>query len=367
MPATLTPQAFVAKWRQATLNERSAAQEHFLDLCRLLGHPTPAEVDPTGTFFTFEAGAAKQGGGQGFADVWTNAASSPGSTRASTPTWTRPTSSCSSTARRSRTRRCWSSATSTASSSTPTSPTRSSARPRSRLDDLLTPDGLATLRRPFSPTRIISEPRRRRSRSPSRPRGEFARLADRLRKYGQPPAGRPLPDPPALLPLRRGRRAAAAGPVHPAGRAHPPASPAAFATQLAPAVRGHGSGRLVRRRSRSPTSTAACSTTTRCWSWTATAWTSWPASRPLDWSAHRAVHLRHAVRAQPRPGQALAARRALHQQRGHPADRRAGADGAAAPARGPRCRRRRRSWPRGATRPDGRQRTNLAQASWPSC
>ena len=67
---TLTPQAFVNKWQPATLKERSAAQEHFLDLCRLLGHSTPAESDPAGTRFTFEAGAAKQSGGQGWADVW---------------------------------------------------------------------------------------------------------------------------------------------------------------------------------------------------------------------------------------------------------------------------------------------------------
>jgi len=70
MPPTLSPQAFVAKWRSATLKERSAAQEHFIDLCRLVGHPTPAESDPTGTQFTFEAGADKQRGGTGWADVW---------------------------------------------------------------------------------------------------------------------------------------------------------------------------------------------------------------------------------------------------------------------------------------------------------
>ena len=34
---TLTPQQFTAKWRGVTLKERSAAQEHFIDLCRLLG------------------------------------------------------------------------------------------------------------------------------------------------------------------------------------------------------------------------------------------------------------------------------------------------------------------------------------------
>ena len=70
MPPTLTPQAFVTKWRQATLKESAAAKEHFLDLCALLGHPTPAAADAAGTHFTFEYGAAKLGGGQGFADVF---------------------------------------------------------------------------------------------------------------------------------------------------------------------------------------------------------------------------------------------------------------------------------------------------------
>ena len=66
----LTPQEFVAKWQQSTLRERASAQEHFIDVCRLLGHPTPAEADPAGTWFTFEKGASKATGGQGWADVW---------------------------------------------------------------------------------------------------------------------------------------------------------------------------------------------------------------------------------------------------------------------------------------------------------
>lgn len=69
-PMPISPQQFVHKWRGVTLKERSAAQEHFLDLCHLIGHPTPAEDDPTGQRFTFEAGADKQRGGQGWADVW---------------------------------------------------------------------------------------------------------------------------------------------------------------------------------------------------------------------------------------------------------------------------------------------------------
>ena len=61
---------FIKKWKASTLKERSASQEHFLDLCRLIGHPTPAEADPTGEQFTFERGASKTGGGEGWADVW---------------------------------------------------------------------------------------------------------------------------------------------------------------------------------------------------------------------------------------------------------------------------------------------------------
>ena len=66
----MDPIAFQQKWIGATLKERSAAQEHFIDLCRVIGHPTPAELDSTGDTFTFERGAAKSIGGQGWADVW---------------------------------------------------------------------------------------------------------------------------------------------------------------------------------------------------------------------------------------------------------------------------------------------------------
>jgi hypothetical protein len=70
MTPTLSPQEFVVKWRHATLKERSAAQSHFNDLCALLGQPTPAEADPAGRWYTFEAGAGKTSGGNGWADVW---------------------------------------------------------------------------------------------------------------------------------------------------------------------------------------------------------------------------------------------------------------------------------------------------------
>ena len=66
----MTPGAFIAKWQSAELKERSAAQEHFIDLCRLLDEPTPAAADPTGDWYCFERGARKDSGGNGWADVW---------------------------------------------------------------------------------------------------------------------------------------------------------------------------------------------------------------------------------------------------------------------------------------------------------
>ena len=66
----MTPLEFIAKWRASELKERSAAQEHFIDLCRMLGEPTPAEADPTGEHYCFERGARKDTGGDGWADVW---------------------------------------------------------------------------------------------------------------------------------------------------------------------------------------------------------------------------------------------------------------------------------------------------------
>src|SRR5687767_14017430 len=66
----MTVTEFIAKWKQSELRERAGSQEHFLDLCRLVGHQTPAEADPRGDWFTFERGASKATGGQGWADVW---------------------------------------------------------------------------------------------------------------------------------------------------------------------------------------------------------------------------------------------------------------------------------------------------------
>jgi hypothetical protein len=73
----MTPEQFVAKWSKAQLSERAASQEHFIDLCRLLDQPTPAEADATGADYCFEkhvkvVGSASKGskGDYGFVDVW---------------------------------------------------------------------------------------------------------------------------------------------------------------------------------------------------------------------------------------------------------------------------------------------------------
>jgi len=66
----MTPIEFTKKRKLATLRERQGSQEHFIDLCRLLGQPTPSEVDPHGDWFCFERGAKKACGGDGWADIW---------------------------------------------------------------------------------------------------------------------------------------------------------------------------------------------------------------------------------------------------------------------------------------------------------
>ncbi len=69
MPVLTLPD-FATKWTASTPSERAASQEHFIDLCRLLGQLTPNEADPSGDFYAFEKGTTKTLGGDGFADVW---------------------------------------------------------------------------------------------------------------------------------------------------------------------------------------------------------------------------------------------------------------------------------------------------------
>jgi hypothetical protein len=67
---TMNPDHFIKKWDAAVLTERSAAHQHFLDVCQLIGERSPAEADPTGDTFTFEKGGTTATGGHGWADVW---------------------------------------------------------------------------------------------------------------------------------------------------------------------------------------------------------------------------------------------------------------------------------------------------------
>ncbi len=70
MSNAFTAKEFIDKWRAVALNERAVAHEHFLDLCRLLGEPTPVEADPDQEWYRFEKVARKDSGGGGWADVW---------------------------------------------------------------------------------------------------------------------------------------------------------------------------------------------------------------------------------------------------------------------------------------------------------
>ena len=63
-------QEFVERWSQSTLRETQASQSHFNELCQIVGHKTPTELDPKGEFFTFEENVVKSTGGRGRADVW---------------------------------------------------------------------------------------------------------------------------------------------------------------------------------------------------------------------------------------------------------------------------------------------------------
>lgn len=46
----LTPQELARKWAGAALSERASYQQHFLDLCAMLGAPAPPVFEPLGPF-----------------------------------------------------------------------------------------------------------------------------------------------------------------------------------------------------------------------------------------------------------------------------------------------------------------------------
>lgn len=55
----MTPENFIAIWKDNKLNERAGAQAHFDDLCDLLGVAKPRDPES----YCFERGAKKAGGG----------------------------------------------------------------------------------------------------------------------------------------------------------------------------------------------------------------------------------------------------------------------------------------------------------------
>ena len=65
----LSPAQFVRTWRNFSGNEEQGRQDHFNQICRLIGHETPIERNDLDTF-TFEKTAPKPDGRQGKADVW---------------------------------------------------------------------------------------------------------------------------------------------------------------------------------------------------------------------------------------------------------------------------------------------------------
>ncbi len=66
----MTPQEFIAKWGPGgpayALNERQGAQPHFIDLCQLLGVPTPGSSSD----YLFEQDTLILGAARGYADVF---------------------------------------------------------------------------------------------------------------------------------------------------------------------------------------------------------------------------------------------------------------------------------------------------------
>lgn len=64
---------FIKKWSASELGEDKHGKGsvlHFLDLCALLGVPTPSDTDLKGTHYCFEKGLSQTTGARGWADVW---------------------------------------------------------------------------------------------------------------------------------------------------------------------------------------------------------------------------------------------------------------------------------------------------------
>ncbi len=71
MANKITIKQFIEKWSKVELKERASSQSHFNDVCALVGHATPTDIDPKGEFFTFEADVDKDTEKKhGWADAW---------------------------------------------------------------------------------------------------------------------------------------------------------------------------------------------------------------------------------------------------------------------------------------------------------
>ncbi|MBE0508021.1 MAG: class I SAM-dependent DNA methyltransferase [Marinospirillum sp.] len=62
----MTPEKFIATWKNNSLTEKGGAQPHFEDLCSLLGVEPPRQHGD----YCYEQDLKKMHGGNGFADVW---------------------------------------------------------------------------------------------------------------------------------------------------------------------------------------------------------------------------------------------------------------------------------------------------------
>ena len=226
------------------------------------------EEDPTGSYFAFEAGAKKTGGGQGFADVWYRgrfAIEYKGPDGNLEKAYTQLLQYRE------------------ALENPPllivsdfqtiiihTNFTNSvKATTTLTLDDLLTPQGLQALRNVFFNPAAF-RPERTAEQVTEEAATRFAHLAEHLRKWGYAP----LPiahylirllfclfaEDIDLLPART---------VHPPGGPGPP-RPAAVQPPNQAALSRHERGRRLWRAFQSATSTAGCSTMTPCLTWTAT-------------------------------------------------------------------------------------------------
>lgn len=58
---TISPQEYVAKRRRSELKGSASKQEYFIDICHLVGHPTPIKSDPRGISFGLENETEKVG------------------------------------------------------------------------------------------------------------------------------------------------------------------------------------------------------------------------------------------------------------------------------------------------------------------